>query len=149
MDALEKGDRVLRSLCFKSNGKSMFAVGEWTAPKPMGFDLELVPETDLSSVRKGDLAVFSVLFNGKPLSSSFMGVERMTAHSMSFGGPDSFCLMSLVHNGKAQIRIPEAGPWMVQVQVERDVNKVPSLAHLKKKTQTVFYSTSLTFNAKP
>lgn len=149
MDSMEKGTNVLRSICFKANGKSMFTVGKWTAPKPSGFDLEIIPETDLSTARAGDLVVFSVLMNGRPLVSSFMGVERLTAHSPSFGGPDKFCLMSLIHNGKAQLRIPAAGQWMIKVQTERDVDKIPALANLKGKAHSVFYSASLAFNAKP
>lgn len=149
MDALPKGTKVLRSLRFTSNAKSFFTRGKWTFPKPVGYEMEILPETDLNTAHVGAIVRFKVLMNGKPLSSTFKGVEYLTAHSPAFGDPDKYCLMSILMDGRGQFRIPAAGQWMVKVNVERDISDSSDLSHLKGKAETAYYSATYTFNATP
>jgi len=149
MNTLPKGVKILRGLRFVSNAKGFFAREKWTQPVPRGFEMEIVPETDLSSVHTGDIVKFKVLMNGKPLSSDFKGVEYITAHSPSYGDPDKFCLMSMLMKGKGQFRMPAAGQWMVKVNVERKIDDTPAFSAFKGKAETAYYAATYTFNVRP
>ena len=49
--------------------KSFFTVGQWTDPNPVGHLLEIIPTSDLSKVKAGELVSFKVLYKGKPLKT--------------------------------------------------------------------------------
>lgn len=149
LDEIQDMDKIIASMRCSFSGKSFFTMDHWTKPEPLGFDLEILPENDLTNVRAGDLVTFRVLFNGEPLSSSWSGLEYMTAQSPSFGGPDNNSLYCKLFSGIGKLRIPAAGQWVVSVHTIRDVDKEPSLASFKGKTKMLFYSTTLTFSVRP
>ena len=149
MDEIQDLEKALVSMRCSFSGKTYFTVGQWTKPEPLGFDLEILPENDLSNVHVGDLITFKVLLNGRPLSSSFNGLELLNAQSPSFGGPDGFFLSCKLFNGKGKFRIPAAGQWVVSAYTKKDVEKNPKLAEFKGKTQMLYYSSSITFSVKP
>ena len=92
LDQVKGVGKILTSIKYKSFAKAFFAVKKWTDPKPLGFDLEIMPMTDLSNVHVGDVVPFQITFMGKPFSCGPDGIEYITATSNSFGGPDGFFL---------------------------------------------------------
>jgi uncharacterized GH25 family protein len=119
LDEVKGVEKVLFSVKYKSFAKAFITVKEWTDPKPIGHDLELMPMTDLSNVRVGDVVPFQITFMGKPFSCTTKA-EYITATSNSFGGPDGFFLSAYIMNGKAQFRMPAAGQWVANVYVRQD-----------------------------
>ncbi len=149
LDQIKDVQQVLLSAKFTSFAKTFFAVEKWTEPQPVGFDLELMPMTDLSRVHAGDVVPFQITFMGKPLSCGDNNTEYLTATSNTFGGPDGFFLSAYIINGKAQFRIPTAGQWVVNVYIKQDVSSEKNLSKLMKKCKTVYYSSTISFNVKP
>ncbi len=149
MDEIEGAQKVLSGMKYKAFAKAFFAIKNWTDPKPLGHDLEIMPETDLSNVHVGDLVPLGVLFTGKPLVGTPENMHYITATSNTFGGPDGFFLAARVWNGKAQFRMPTAGQWVVNIYVIQDVAKDPALKNLKGKCSSVWYAGTLSFQVKP
>jgi uncharacterized GH25 family protein len=149
LDEVKGVGKILTSIKYKSFAKAFFAVKNWTDPKPLGFDLEIMPMTDLSNVHVGDVAPFQITFMGKPFSCGPDGIEYITATSNSFGGPDGFFLSAYIMNGKAQFRMPAAGQWVANVYVRQDVTPENHLKELVGKCTTVYYAGTISFNVKP
>jgi uncharacterized GH25 family protein len=149
LDQVKGVGKLLTSIKYKSFAKAFFAVKKWTAPKPLGFDLEIMPMTDLSNVHVGDVAPFQITFMRKPFSCGPGGIEYITATSNSFGGPDGFFLSAYIMNGNAQFRMPAAGQWVVNVYVKQDVTSESNLKDLVGKCTTVYYAGTISFNVKP
>jgi uncharacterized GH25 family protein len=149
LDEVKGAHKVLFSVKYKSFAKAFLAVEKWTDPKPLGFELELMPVTDLSNVHVGDVVPFQISFMGKPFSCGPDGIEYITATSNSFGGPDNFFLAAYIMNGKAQFRMPAAGQWVANVYVKQDVTPESDLKELVGKCTTVYYAGTISFNVKP
>jgi uncharacterized GH25 family protein len=150
MDQVENAKKLISGMRYKAYAKSFFTVGEWKKPKPMGYDLEILPETDLGNVRVGDKVEFRVLFMGKPLSTSpEKSIEYITATSNTFGGPDKFTLAAILFNGKGSFRMPTAGQWLINVYARQEVGPDSPLKDYVGKCTTALYSSSLSFNVKP
>lgn len=151
MDELENATQVLAGMKYKSCAKAYFTLGgEWTQPEPLHNDLELLPLTDLSDVRVGDLVKFRVTLLGDPLSTTpEKGLEYLTANSNTFGGPDKFFLASMLHKGEAQFRMPAAGQWVVNIYTSYDVDPENGPEELIGKCTKVFYSGTVSFHVKP
>jgi uncharacterized GH25 family protein len=149
LDEVKDAHKVLFSVKYKSFAKAFMAVNKWTDPKPLGFDLELMPMSDLSNVHVGDLVPFQITFMGKPVVISPKNVRYLTATSNSFGGPDNFFLAAYIMNGKAQFRMPAAGQWVANVYVKQDVTPESDLKELVGKCTTVYYAGTISFNVKP
>jgi uncharacterized GH25 family protein len=149
IDKVKDLKKVLGSIKYKAFAKSFFAVKKWTRPEPLGYDLELMPMTDLSNVHVGDVVPFQITFMGKPLSCGADTIEYITATSNGFGGPDGFFLSAYIMNGKAQFRMPTAGQWVVNVYVKQDVTPENDLKELVGKCTVVYYSGTISINVKP
>jgi len=149
MDQVKGVGKILTSIKYKSFAKAFLTVKKWTDPKPLGFDLEIMPMTDLSNIHVGDVVPFQISFMGKPFSCGPGGIEYITATSNSFGGPDGFFLSAYIMNGKAQFRMPAAGQWVVNVYVKQNVTPESDLKELVGKCTTVYYAGTISFNVKP
>ena len=110
--------------------------------------MEIIPRTDLSKVKVGDLVEVDVLFYGKPVTSNAKSVNYITAHSSGFGQGDKFSLFSYLMNGKAQFRVQSSGQWMISVNTKDDVTEDGPLKDLHGKADQVYHGASLTFNVK-
>jgi len=148
MDQVKSG-QVIQSCLYKAMAKTCFSKGEWRTLQPLGHDLEIIPMTDLSGIRAGEQAVFKVLFFKKSYSSTPSNIARITAHSNTFGGPDNYYLAANLIDGKAGIRIPAPGQWVVNVYVSQDVEKNKALSSLTGKCLQVHHTASLSFTVKP
>ena len=149
LDEVKGAEKVLFSIKYKSFAKAFFAVEKWADPKPLGFDLEIMPTTDLTNVHVGDVVPFQISLMGKPFSMGAEHIEYITATSNAFGGPDGFFLSAYIMNGKAQFRMPAAGQWVANVYVKQDVTPESDLKELVGKCTTVYYAGTISFNVKP
>jgi len=149
-DEIADAKEMIRGMLYKAFAVSYFTVDKWTKPKSLGYDLEIIPVTDLSDVKVGDLVEFEIFFRGKRLSTSpEISIEYITAVSNSFGGPDKFLLASVIFGGKGQFRMPAAGNWLINVYTRQEVKPDNELKDLVKKCDVALFSSSLTFNVKP
>ncbi|KIX14117.1 DUF4198 domain-containing protein [Dethiosulfatarculus sandiegensis] len=148
MDKVKDASKILMAVKYEAFAKSYVTLGKWTNPKPLGHGLEIIPKTDLSNVRVGDLVEVEVLFYGKPLSATAKSIDYITARSNSFGQPDGFALFSYVMGGKAQFRVQSAGQWIISINHKDDVSKDGPLKDLFGKVNQVYHGASLTFNVK-
>jgi uncharacterized GH25 family protein len=149
MDQVENAREIIQSSKYKAMAKAYFAKGRWHEPKPLGHDLEIIPLTDLTSVKAGDMVKFKVLFMGKKFSSIPSKKERITVVSNTFGGPDGFYLGDDIQRGEAAIRIPTPGQWVATVYYVQDVEKDELLAPLADKCRQVHYVATISFTVKP
>lgn len=147
-DEIKDIEKVLFSGQFQAFAKSYLNLGKWTNPEPVGHGLEILPLSDLSGVRPGDLVKFEVHFNGNPLSSGANGAEYIIAYSPSFGLSDNFALFSFLMGGKAQFRVQTSGQWMVSVFHNENIAPDGPLKELYKKTNALNYVATLTFSVK-
>lgn len=147
-DQLDDVKKVLMSFKYQAFAKSCLTVGKWTDPTPLGHGLEIIPRTDLSDLKVGDMVEVDVLFYGKPLNVTARSMEYITAHSSSFGQSDGFALISYIVNGRAQFRIQTAGQWMIGVYHKDDVTEDGPLQDLWGKAEQVYHGASLTFNVR-
>ncbi|WP_321413805.1 DUF4198 domain-containing protein [uncultured Desulfobacter sp.] len=149
MDEIKGAKSFDFSTRYKAVGKSYFGVKKWTQPKPLGYELEIMSETDMSNVKAGDLVKFTVTLNGKPLTCDMKGMNYLHMTSNTFGGPDQYMLTAYVMDGKAQIKVPTPGAWRASVTVKKEVTKDNDLKDLVKKCQSIYYGASVSFTAKP
>jgi len=148
MDKIKDVKKVLMSVKYQAFATSYLTLDKWSAPKATGNGLEIIPKSDLSNVKVGDLVEFEVLFYGKPLNVSAKSKEFITAASNSFGQNDGFSLFSYIKKGKAQFRVQSAGQWIVSCSHKEDVKKDGKLKDLVGKVNQVYHGGSLTFNVK-
>jgi uncharacterized GH25 family protein len=141
-------DKVLMSVKFQAFAKSYMTLGKWTKPAALGHGLEIIPMTDLSDVRVGDLIEVEILFNGKPVTCSAKSINYITAHSPCFGQSEGFSLMSNVMEGKAQFRVQGSGQWQIGINIKEDVTKNGPMKDLYGKADQVYNAASLTFIVK-
>ncbi|WP_035236555.1 DUF4198 domain-containing protein [Desulfobacter vibrioformis] len=149
MDEIKGAQSVNFSTRYKAMAKSYFSIEKWTPPSPLGYDLEIMPETDMTNVKAGDLVKFTVTLNGKPVTCDMKGMNYLHMTSNTFGGPDKYMLAAYIMNGKAQIRVPTPGAWRVWVTLEKEVTKDNELKHLAGKCRSINYAASVSFTAKP
>ncbi len=149
MDEIKGVRSIDFSTRYKATGKSYFGIEKWTEPTPLGHDLEIMPETDMSNVKAGDLVKFTVTLKGKPLTCDMQGMNYLHMTSNTFGGPDGYMLTAYIMNGKAQIRVPTPGAWLTMVMVKKVVTKDNELKDLAGKCQSIYYGASVSFTAKP
>jgi uncharacterized GH25 family protein len=86
-----------------------------TYKKVIGFPIEIIPEQNPYSLKKGDPVRFKILFEGKPLFGARVKVWNRF---------DNRTTLQNIHtekNGVIETRISNPGPWMVSV-----VKMVPS-----------------------
>jgi len=140
--------KILMSVRYQANAKSYLTLDKWTEQKATNKGLEIIPKTDLSNVRVGDLVEFEILFMGTPLNASPSSMDYIKAASNTFGQKEGFALMSSIVDGKAQIRVQSAGQWIVSCNHKTTITKDGPLKELYNKVNYSFIASSLTFNVK-
>ena len=148
LDEVPDVSRVLMSVKYQAFAKAYLTVGQWADPKPLGHGLEIVPRTDLSDLRPGDLVEVEVLFSGQPLNSTAKSMEYITAQSSGFGQSDGFALISYIIDGRARFRVQSAGQWIIMVNHKDDVTADGPLKELSGKAEQAYHAASLTFQVK-
>lgn len=149
MDDIKGAKKFNFSCRYKATAKSFMGIEKWTTPKPAGHELELMPTCDLSNVHAGDMISFEATLKGKKLTCDMDGMNYLMATSNTYGGPDKFMLCSHLFDGKAQMRVPTAGQWVVSVMVRKEVKPDNELKELVKKCQIVYYGATISLSVKP
>lgn len=140
---------IIMSLRTKIYGKAFFTLGDWTEPKPIGKGLEIVPKTDLSKLKVGDLVEVEVLFDGEPLKRNpKKDRDFISAYSTDFGQPDKFTMVSSIRDGKAKFRVQTIGQWLVEVKHKKDVTKDGPLKDLVGQVLQDSHRATITFHVK-
>lgn len=145
LDEVKDVAQTLMAVKYQAYAKSIVTHGAWNAPEPLGHDLEIVPRSDLSHVKVGDLIEVEVLFYGKPLNSSPKSKEFITAQSTGFGQQDGFALYSKLKKGRAQFRVQSPGQWLINVGHKDDISMEGPLRELFGKAHQLYQAASLTF----
>ncbi len=145
LDKIKNPKEIKVCWTFQSFAKSFVKVGEWTEPKPLGHDLELIPLTDLSQVRVGDEVVFKVLLLGKPVQQDQSGLPDLKAYGELYGADFSYGLRGMISKGIAKIRVTAPGRWLAIVNVRRPVNEKNGPKELIGKALETGYNASATF----
>lgn len=149
LDQLKGVKQIFESFRYTMNAKSFYTVGKWEQPEALDYDLEIIPETDLSTVRAGDMVEFSVTFMGKPVTTDSNGINYITLMSDTFGTPDGFFLSAYIIDGKARFRIPAAGHWVANVYLPQEVSKDGPLKKYAAKCRKNFSAATASFTVKP
>ncbi|TIH16990.1 DUF4198 domain-containing protein [Marinifilum sp. JC120] len=147
-DELKDIKKVLMSVKYEAFAKSFFTVGNWKTPAPIGHGLEIIPKTDLSNIRVGDMVEVEVLYHGTPLNNSPKSPEFITASSSTFGQDDGFALFSAIQKGKAQFRVQSLGQWRVVVKHKENITKDGPLKELMGKAEQAYNAATMTFSVK-
>ncbi len=108
--------------------KAMFTVGAWSDPKPLGDPLEIVPMSDLSQAKAGDVVRFKVLFNGRawnPDEGDATIIAFNPAHGHRWG------LFSELKNGEGMLKLPVAGAWRIDARWKGNNVDIPSYRRIK------------------
>ena len=148
-DKLKNIKKVLMSLKYEAFANTYLSLGDkWKNPKATNKGLEIIPKTNLSNVKVGDLVEFEVLFYGKPLHASPKGDAYITADSPSFGQSHHFSLYSKIKNERAKFIVQSAGQWKVETKYKSKITKNGKLKDLYGKADFLINASTLTFNVK-
>lgn len=95
---------------YTKHAKTFVRVGEITADRswadPTGMSLEIVPETDPTSLRRGDELRVRVLKNGAGLRNFPLGIVREGIPNGDIQRTDA--------EGRATFRLPRSGRWLLR-----------------------------------
>ncbi|WP_291327540.1 DUF4198 domain-containing protein [Desulfovibrio sp. UCD-KL4C] len=149
IDQLKNVSEIIESFRYTMNAKGFYSIGKWTKPKPVGFDLEIIPTCDMSRVRQGDIVSFDVSFMGTPVNTDSNTIHYMTLTSDTFGGPDGFFLSAYIMNGKTRFRIPSVGHWVANVYISQKTSTKGPLSKLAKKCKTIYSCATVSFTVNP
>jgi len=148
LDQLKNVSKVLIAIKYQAFAKSYIINGEWEKPQTLGHGLEIIPRTDMTNVKVGDMVEVDVLFYDKPLSYTPKSREYITAIGSSFGQTEGFALFSKLKKGKAQFRVQTSGQWMINVMHIGKVTKDGPLKDMYGKVNQVVHAATITFNVK-
>lgn len=124
--------------------KAVFTVGGWTEPQTVGHPLEIVPLTDLSEARVGDVVRFKVLLHGKAYDS---GPEsELKAFNTGLG--DRWGYVSDLKYGEGQFRLTHAGIWRVDASFTATTKEMAAYKDKKLPDSPMRLSSTFVFNVK-
>ena len=125
--------RDLKELVFSKKfvtfGKTYFVNKQWSEPKSVGHDLEILPLTDISKLQVGDKIELQVLYKGKELESGFVTAKNALSKNEN-------ALYSAIRKGKAKFTLTNNGQWQFNIK------------HTKKAEMDIVSSASATINIK-
>lgn len=147
--AADSNATVDQSYQFNYFAKTVFALEKWSVPEPVGHTLEIIPQTDLTVVRPGELVKFKVLFNGRPVRIVRATVGATNRSFAAGDGPKSFALSSYITDGIAQFTFPHGGQWYLSSILDLDTSSEASLSHMQSKVKKVVHRATLTFEIEP
>lgn len=148
LDEIKNAKEIMYSSNFQSFAKAYISFGKWSEPAVIGHDLELIPITDLSNVKVGDVVEFKVLFLKEPLSETQnMDPWEIKAYNQFFGADGSYFVGSFIMNGKAKFKVNSQGYWLATITMQKPVNENFG-KELVGKVKTIGYNASVTFFVK-
>jgi uncharacterized GH25 family protein len=148
LDEIKNAKEIMVSVQYQAFAKTCFTMGHWSAPKPLGYDLEIVPLGDLTSIKIGDIVEFQVLYLGKPIKSPVEDPLILKAYCDTYGNAHSFGLYGVIDTGgKASIKITRPGQWLVSSEYFQSAQKKNMSASLRKKCLKSYRRCTLSFDA--
>jgi len=143
----DKAKKVITSQYLLYFAKSCVTLEEWTKPKELGHDLEIIPLTDLSNVKVGDEVSFRILFKGKRFSGTKFE-EQLTTVSESYGEGHKYGVVAWIVGGKASLKVPTPGQWVVTAHKKVPVTKNNDFKTFFGKANEIVFVASFTFYVK-
>lgn len=100
-----KGEGPVKEI-FSRCAKSLLRVGEGSAgyDRPVGLELELVPEKDPYSLKPGEALPVRLLYRGKPLDGALV---------VALASPDGK-VSTRTAGGRAALILDRPGPWLIK-----------------------------------
>ena len=148
-DKIKNIKKIIFSVEYQALATSYLALKKWETPKASNKGLEIIPKTNLSNIKVGDLVEFEVLFMGKPIEYNPPSkMDYILASSPSFDKGRDFSLVSFIKNGKAQFLAKSSGQWIVNCYYKGQVTKDGVLKDKYGKIDYDIQAASLTFNVK-
>lgn len=126
--------------------KATFSVGGWSEPQPVGQLFEIVPLTDLSEAKVGDVVRFKVLFDGRAWVPQGIS-PQLTAHNSAFG--DTSGVYVPLAFGEGSFRLTHAGLWKINARFRASVGndeRYGRLAPTAPKEAPIFFETTFVMN---
>lgn len=121
LDEIRDAREIRSCRSFQSFAKAYLSYGEWKTPKPIGHELELIPLSDLSKVKVGDVVEFEVLFQGQGLDEMNNGVP---AQIRAYGEQNVAGFSgAFVEKGKARFQVNSAGKWIAVISLNKPVSE--------------------------
>jgi len=145
MDEVTGISEVLIAARYQAFAKAYFTNGPWNPPKALGHRLEIIPLTDLTQLKTGDLVAVKVLYDGQPLNHSPKSKEFITAKSNGFGQHEGFALFSKIKKGRAAFRVQRPGQWIIDVSHSDVIKPDGPLKEFAGKARQLYHAASLTF----
>lgn len=108
--------------------------------KPLGMDLEIVPQVDPTTVKPGGLLPVQILYKGKPIvPSTNEEIDVKAVYAGFQTDEDTYSFAGHTdENGMIRIKITEPGTWMIIVE-----RRIPAAD--QSKADTELYGSTLTF----
>ena len=109
-----------------------------TFPARIGLPLELVPATDITRLKSGDVLELKVFFNEKPYAGQ--GTWDATYNGYSTESEDTAYPKTTVTGDTVRIPIPLPGRWFVRysIKTEAQGSEMAQFSHLKQTATLVF-----------
>jgi hypothetical protein len=129
--------------------KAVFSVGGWTEPQPLGQLFEIVPLSDLSEAKVGDLVRFKVLFDGQAWIPQGLS-PQLSAHNSALG--DSWGVFIPLSFGEGSFRLSHAGLWKLNARFRAPIGsdaRYGKLAPGAPNEATIFFESTFVMNVKP
>jgi len=148
-DKIKNIKKVLFSVKWEGYGSSYLTLGKWSEQKAKNKGFEIVPKSDLSNLKAGDMVEFEVLFYGKPYDKvAKKGEAKLTLFSNPISQGEGLSLTAPVYKGIAKFAVPSKGQWMIMAILDQKVKKEGELKDLHGKVNSVMFSSTLTFHVK-
>lgn len=148
-DEIEDLKLNLSSFRYQAFAKSFICAGKtWKKPKNLNHKLEIIPLTSLCDLHIGDVVEFFITFEGEPITTNPQNNNYATFWSNTYGQSDGFKLFSQIRDGKAKIRIPSSGGWIMNIYHTRQTTKDGNFKEFYSKANTLMNAATLSFTVK-
>lgn len=123
------------------SSKIIIGTGGAGVMKPLGMDLEIVPQVDPTTIKSGGLLPVRILYKGKPIvpeRNEEIDVKAVYAGFQT--DEDTYAFAGHADkDGMCRVKITEPGTWMVIVE-----RRIPAAD--QSKSETELYGATLTFH---
>lgn len=122
------------------SSKVIIGTGGANAMKPLGMDLEIVPQVDPTTIKAGGLLPVQILYKGKPITperNEEIDVKAVYAGFQT--DEDTYAFAGHTDkNGMCRVKLTQPGTWMIIVE-----RRIPAADNAKAETE--LYGATLTF----
>ncbi len=108
----------------------------------------MIPLTDLTELKVGDIVSFQALFNGKPYHPESIPPAKILGYGELYGTKDNYhygIWGNLDQEGIGHLRITAPGRWVAQVFVKRPISEICDSEDVSEKALEIAYTATATF----